>query len=116
MQKNKLNLITFLVLQCSVAIMALSSVFNKLASKYELLSKNFIIYYAIAICLLGIYAIVWQQIIKKTDISIAYANKATIIFWSMLFAYLFFKEEITIKNIIGVIIIFVGVLVVNKND
>lgn len=65
---------------------------------------------------LGIYAIIWQQIIKRVDISIAYANKATNIFWSMMLASLFFKEQISIKNIIGVIIIFIGVLVVNKHD
>lgn len=114
---GKRNRITsILLLQSAVLIFSLSSVAGKFASRYEFLSSNYILFYFLEVVLLGIYAIAWQQIIKKVDISIAYSNKATNIFWGLLLAYIIFKENISLNNIIGVIIIFVGVLLVNKND
>lgn len=113
-KRNKI--ISIILLQAAVLIFALSSVAGKFASKYEFLSISYILFYALEIILLGIYALAWQQIIKKVDISIAYSNKATNIFWGLILAFLIFKENISLNNIIGVIIIFVGVLLVNRND
>lgn len=116
MEKKKITSLAFIVLQFAVILFSLSAVMGKMASENSFLSKNFIIFYALEIVLLGLYAIIWQQVIKKVDISLAYINKATSIFWSMIFAFLFFEELVTIKNILGVIIIFVGIMVVNRND
>ena len=108
------NLKYILILQFIIMIYTLSTVVAKFASGQEFLSKGFIIYYGIEIFILGIYAILWQQIIKKFDISIAYANKAISLFWSLIWAILFFHEVVTIKNVIGVIIVIIGTLVVNS--
>lgn len=113
-KRNKIIII--ILLQVSVIIYSLSSVMGKFASKYTFLSAQYIMYYLVDILLLGLYAIIWQQVIKKIDISIAYANKATNIFWALVFAVLFFKEKILITNIIGAIVIFTGIILVNKND
>lgn len=110
---NKLKDIVYL--QLCVCFFSLSSIASKFASNYVFLSYKFILCYSIEIMILGIYAIVWQQIIKKNEISIVYASKATTIFWSLLWSFIVFKENITIQNIIGTILIFIGVLVVNKN-
>ena len=64
---------------------------------------------------LGMYAIFWQQIIKRVDLSVAYANRAFAIFWSTLWAVVLFKEKITPANAIGIIVIFLGILLVNKD-
>ena len=112
-EKSKLKLI--LILQFAVFLYALSGVAGKFASNYEFMSFGFIVCYGMEIAILGAYAIIWQQLIKKFYISIAYTNKATAIFWSMILSFLVFKEKITIKNVVGVIIIFIGILVVNKD-
>ena len=62
------------------------------------------------------YAVVWQQLIKKFDISVAYANKAMGLLWSIVWAILIFNETITIKNVIGVVIVIVGTIIVNSED
>ena len=116
MDKKNNNIKTLIVMQIAVLFFSLSGVMGKNASQYEFMSFGFILFYGLEILILGIYAIVWQQVIKKIDISVAYVNKATTIFWSMIFAFIIFNEKITIQNIIGVIIIFIGVLVVNRND
>ena len=113
MNNSKLKM--FLILQSAVFLYSLSGIASKIASNYEFLSLGFILSYGAEIFILGVYAIVWQQIIKKTDLSVAYTNKAITFFWSMLWSFLIFSENISLKNIIGVVLIFIGTLMVNKN-
>ena len=105
-----------LILQGAVCLYTLSGIAAKCASNYEFLSFGFIVCYGLEILVLGIYALIWQQIIKRVDISVAYANRSMAIFWSMLWAFLLFKEQITLQNLIGVALIFVGTWVVNSDD
>ena len=65
--------------------------------------------------ILGVYAILWQQILKKFDLSIAYANKAIGIVWSMVWAVVLFDDTITWKNICGVILVVVGTIILNSD-
>lgn len=104
------------ILQAAVCLYTLSGIAAKFASNYEFLSVGFILCYGGEIFILGIYAIVWQQIIKRVDISIAYANRALAIFWSMLWASLLFHEQISVKNLIGIVLIFAGTWVVNGSE
>lgn len=118
MSKTNLNTLikNILILQAIIAIYTLSTVAAKFASLNEFLSFKFILFYGIEILILGIYAIFWQQIIKKFELSVAYANRAMSLLWSVLWAIVFFHETITIKNIIGVIIVIIGTIIVNKDD
>ena len=66
---------------------------------------------------IGVYiiALLWQQMIKKFELSVAYANRAMAILWSMIWAVLFFHDRITIRNIVGVAIVLVGIVLVNTD-
>lgn len=64
-----------------------------------------------------------EQILKKCKeikpdavISVAYANKAMGLLWSIIWAILIFNDTITIKNIIGVIIVIIGTIIVNGEN
>ena len=46
---------------------------------------------------------------------VLYANRAFAIFWSMLWALIIFGERVTLKNIIGVAVIFAGIMLVNQD-
>ena len=98
--KTKLKFKNIILLQLVIIIYSLSSVCAKFASNEAFLSPKFILFYGIEILILGIYAILWQQVIKHFDLSIAYANRATGLLWSVIFALFIFKENITIMNII----------------
>ena len=80
------------------------------------MSFQFILYYGLEMVILGVYAIVWQQLIKKFEISVAYANKAMGLLWSIVWAILIFKDTVTIKNVIGVVIVIIGTMIVNSED
>ena len=114
--KKKTKLKEIFILQIVIAIYTLSTVFAKFASGQEFMSFKFILYYGLEMLILAVYAVVWQQLIKKFDISVAYANKAMGLLWSIVWAILIFNETITIKNVIGVIIVIIGTIIVNSDE
>lgn len=78
-----------ILLSLSLVIQSLSSVFIKFAGQYETLSREFIIFYVLAIGCLGIYAIMWQFLLELIPLTTAYLRKGIlyilILFWSVLF-------------------------------
>lgn len=68
---------------------------------------------ALMFLVLGIYAVIWQMLIKNAQIAVIYANKASYLLWAQLAAVLFFGEHITWCNLVGIIIIFSGILLAN---
>lgn len=115
MQKKKLTTLgPILLLQGAVMIYTLSTLCSKMASGYDFLSWNYILWMCADVFVLGIYAILWQQVIKRMELSTAYMNKAIGLFWSLLWSFLIFRERITAKNIVGAVIIAVGILIINS--
>ena len=114
---NKKQLMkNIIILQAIILFYTFSTVTAKYASNEEFLSFNFILFYGLEIFILGVYAILWQQIIKKFDLSIAYANRAMSLLWAIVWAIVFFHENITINNIIGVVIVIIGTIIVNSDE
>lgn len=105
----------YIYLHILIFLYSFCGVFSKLASSNEFLSLKFCIFYGISIMILGIYAIFWQQILKKFSLTTAFFNKAVTIIWGMLWGILFFKETISINMIIGAIIVLIGVGLVVKD-
>lgn len=62
-----------------------------------------------AIGVMGAYAICWQQILKRIDLSVAYMFKGTSLIFVMLLAFVIYGEDITMMNIIGAIVIVLGI-------
>ncbi len=106
----------FVLLHLLLFLFSFCAVFSKLAAQNQFLSLKFVILYGISILILGIYAILWQQILKKFDLTTAFFNKAVVVIWGMIWGAIFFKEQITVKMIIGVIIVLIGVSLVVKAD
>ena len=100
-------------IQLAVGIYAFSAAAGKLASGHPFISVPFILFYGLEILCLGVYALLWQQIIKRHELSVAYVNRSLALVWSMAFSALIFKETITPQNLVGVAIVIAGVLLVN---
>ena len=112
--KKKITLKMIVVIQLSILVYTLSGVAGKFASGYSFLSIPFILLYGLEVAILGGYAIIWQQIIKRVDLSIAYANRSLALLWSMLWSALIFQESISVQNLIGVAVVIAGVMLVNS--
>ena len=102
----------YIYLHILLLFYSICGVFSKLASQHEFLSFKFCLFYGISIFILGIYAIFWQQILKKFSLTTAFFNKAVTIIWGMLWGILLFKETITLNMILGTIVVLVGVVLV----
>lgn len=106
----------YFILQLVILIYAGSSIASKLASNESFFSFKFCLYYGILLLLLAIYAILWQQVLKKFPLSIAYVNKAATIIWSMLIGHFFFKEQASLFNILGALIVMIGIIIMIKGE
>ena len=113
MKKN--NFPSFLLMHAGFLIYSFYTVLGKIAAKYDFLSLPFCIFYCILIFILFFYAILWQQVLKVIPLSFATANKASTIVWGMLWSFLFFQEEITLKKVIGAIIIISGIILLSTS-
>ena len=103
-------------LQLLLVLFSLSSVLSKLAGQQAFLSVPFCLCYAGMIALLGIYALGWQQVIKHIPLTVAYANRAAVIVWGIVWGAVLFDEAITLGKILGAVIMIVGVLLYVKEN
>ena len=101
------------LLQAVIIIFSITSVLAKFASEQAFLSRGFILWYGLEIIVLGIYAICWQQVIKRFDISIAYANKATVLLWGAVWSRLIFHEVPSPRQFAAMGLVIAGVVVLN---
>ena len=112
------NLKNIILLQLIVIIYTFNSIIGKFSAdaKVEFLSIGFIAFYAAEVAVLGIYAILWQQMIKRFELSVAYANRAMALLWSALWAVIIFHDRLTWKNILGILFVIAGTIVVNMDS
>lgn len=95
-------------------IYACTSIFTKMASRQEMLSWPYLLWIAGAVGVMGVYAILWQQVLKRIELSTAYMFKGTGLIFGLLIAWALLGEQITSNNIIGAAIIIVGIALFAK--
>lgn len=108
--------IKYLKLHIIILLFTMVTITSKYVSKYEFLSMEYLCGVGVIVGILGVYAILWQQIIKDFSPSVAYSNKSVTTIWVLIFSFVFFHEEITLNNILGAIVIILGVILVSQND
>lgn len=83
---------------------------TKMAALQPPMSWPYLLWFGGAVAIIGAYAILWQQILKRIELSTAYMFKGTTLIFTMLIAALLFGEAITLPNILGSVIIIVGII------
>lgn len=116
MKEQKKGLLWFFLLQAMFMFFSLASVCSKLAAQSEPLSLRFFLLYGGVLLILGVYALLWQQMLKRIPLVTAYASKAVTVIWGLIWGRLFFGESITALKMLGAAIIICGILVVVKSD
>ena len=110
----------YLILHLAVMFFSFTGVFSKLASvrfnEHGLMDLMLYVYLFCMFLVCFVYALAWQKIIKRFDLNVAYANKNVYLIWSQVWAVLLFHETISLQNMIGILLVFVGVLVVIFNE
>lgn len=95
-------------------VYACTSIFTKMASRQKMLSWPYLLWIAGTIGVMGVYAILWQQVIKRMPLSTAYMFKGTSLIFILLISGLMLGEAITINNVIGSVIIILGIALFAK--
>ena len=95
---------------------AFEPVAAELTSHQDMLSWHFWIGLGTVIGILALYAICWQQILKHVDLSVAYMFKGTSLIFVLMLSFLIMGERITMWNIIGSVVIIIGLIVFAKDD
>ncbi len=111
------GVLDYIKLHLNILLFSFTTVFSKAASvqlsEYGLHSRLLYVFAFLMLLNCGIYALAWQQVIKKFQLSIAYANKSVYLIWGQLWAVVIFGEHLTFGNILGLIFVFAGVMVVS---
>ena len=92
------------------------TLFTKYAAQHEFLSWQYCVGLCGAIGVMGAYAICWQQILKRIELSTAYMFKGTSLIFVMLLAFTIFGEAITIHNILGAAVIIIGIALYSRES
>ena len=108
--KQTSNVKMYVLLHALMFLFSLSPVCSKLAGRQPFLSLPLFFFYGLVIVILGIYALAWQQVIKRMPLTTAYANKAVTVVWGMVWGMLLFGESITPQKVLGAAVIVAGVV------
>ena len=116
--KNKVAMI--FTLQIMNIIFSLNSVLIKCVSVSWHLNGLFamktMLLLGVSVIVLAIYAVAWQMILTHMKLAVAYLSKGMVVFWGLIWSVLFFQEQITWVNLLGVSMIFCGTLLVYKYE
>lgn len=114
---NKKNLKALILLHVILFVYSLGGIASKFAAKQRFLSLKFLFFYGVVLLVLVVYAIAWQQILKKISLITAYSNKAITVIWGIVWGAIIFHESISINKIAGSLFIVLGVyLMVSEKD
>ncbi len=110
------NIYTFLLLQISILFYSMGGIFSKKAAGYPVFSFGFFFCYGVILCILFVYAIAWQQILKHMQLTVAYAFKSMTVIWGIVWGILIFHETICLKQIIGAGLIIMGIVLLASEE
>lgn len=99
-----------LFLHAIIFLYSLSSICSKYASGLEFFSFKWMLVYGLQIFILGCYALAWQQVLKRMPLNFAFANKSVTLVWGMIFGVILFDEKLSVLNIVGAVIVLIGVI------
>lgn len=100
---------SYALLGIALLLFSFNSACGKAASAYPFLSWRFIAFYGTGILCLGLYALLWQQVLKRFALSTAYSAKPIALLLSMLWGILLFHEQFKWNMAVGAAIILVGI-------
>ena len=97
-------------------VLSLSLISSKYASQYPLFSLTSTTLYFLSFLILGVYALIWQQVLKRVPLTTAYANRAITIIFGMIWGVVFFAEEISWNMVAGGIIVMSGIILLGVSN
>ena len=109
----------FLSKRSNIILLAIIAVFMesltspclKLGGRYPFMSTGYIAWFCLAVLILGFYAVCWQLILEKLPLTTAYLRRGFSYILIFVWARVIFHEAITWKQILGIIVITIGMVI-----
>lgn len=109
------NIKKYILLYGAFLIYSCSSICAKLASSQSTTIKV-LVFFGLEFVSLGVYAIIWQQVLKHFSLVTAMASKGIVVIFNLIWSVILFGETVTFGNIIGTAIIIFGIWMVSSDD
>lgn len=113
--EKKRSRLDYVILYLAFLVYSVSTVFAKLAAQRESLFMM-AVFLGIEVFFLGVYAIIWQQVLKRFPLIVAMSNKGVCVIFALLWSVLIFSEHITLWNVLGSALIILGIWMVSSDD
>ena len=115
---KKKPLAGYIFIFLSIALNVSASIlFKKSAIDYNsglVNSLYFNQFYIGGICFLGVQTITWIYALRHVLLTIAYPMNSLIYPLGLFSGWLFFNEEIRLNNIVGIVVIMLGIIILNS--
>lgn len=105
----------FLILFSGFLIYSVSGVIAKKSSVADPYSLSTLVRFLTVISILGVYSAFWQVSLKYIPLSTAFFCKGSVVVFSLIWAVVIFGENITLYNVLGAVLIIVGILVMAQD-
>lgn len=107
---HKVEIIFIFLIYLLFSLVGIVSKYNAMTSKTW--SLRFYCLLGVELCMLMIFTMAWQLLLKRFDLSFVYLFKGTTIMWGLFFAKIIFHEQITVMNLLGTMVIMLGIGVI----
>lgn len=98
------------------ALLSLSGLCSKWASGGAFLSWRYVLGLAGAVGVLGLYALIWQKILKQVPLATAYMFKGSGVVFMLLYSTLLFGERLSGYNLVGALLIIAGITLYAREE
>jgi uncharacterized membrane protein len=77
---------------------------------------NIVLFLGLEVVFLGVYALIWQQVLKHFPLVTAMSSKGFVLILNLFWSVLLFHESVNVLNILGAGAIVFGIWVVAADD
>ncbi len=109
--KSSLSFKSIFLISFAVAIYSFSGFFSKAASYNDFLSPKYTLCLIAVVGVLAVYAVLWQMILKRVPLSMAYPFRSLGVVYGLAIARFAFHEAITWQNLLGGAIVMLGLFI-----
>lgn len=109
-------MINYLILHLLFMVYAFNTVLGRLAAPYGWTDWYRYALLGGVLFLLGIYALGWQFMLKKFTLGVAYANRAAVVLWGILLAWLCLEEPLSWTLALGAVMVIGGIVLVSTEE
>lgn len=113
---GRIDVKSFVSLHLLFVLYSLTDLFGKMAASFAFDDLRFYLLYGAVLAVLFLYAIGWQQVIKRLPLTTAFSNRAITVLWGLVWGVLFFQEELNPLKLLGAAIVVAGVVLYSRAD